>query len=53
MLSRSPITIPLDDRVIFVSLLDCAKFPSRLPEVAQTRDTVSGILCLLGCGRLG
>jgi hypothetical protein len=41
--SHTTITIPLDDRVIFVSLLNCAEFSSRLSEVAQTLDAISGI----------
>jgi hypothetical protein len=51
VLSGPSITIPLNDRVILVSFLNRAKFPSWLSEVAQTRDTISGIQFLLGCGR--
>ena len=44
--------IPLDDRVIFVSLLNCAECSSRLSEVAQTLDAISGIQFLIGGSRL-
>ena len=40
--SLTAVIIPLDDRVIFVSLLNCAEFSSRLSEVAQTLDAISG-----------
>ena len=39
---HTTVIIPLDDRVIFVGLLNCAEFSSRLPEVAQTLDPISG-----------
>ena len=39
---HTTVIIPLDDRVIFVSLLNCAEFSSRLSEVAQTLDAISG-----------
>jgi hypothetical protein len=32
--SHTTVTIPFDDRVIFVSLLNCAEFSSRLSEVS-------------------
>jgi len=51
--SHAAVIIPLDDRVIFVSLLNCAEFSSRLSEVAQTLDAISGIQFLVGRGRLG
>jgi len=38
--------IPFDDRVIFVSLLNCAEFPSRLSEVAQTLNAIFGLQVL-------
>jgi hypothetical protein len=41
--SHTTVIIPLDDRVIFVSLLNCAECSSRLSEVAQTLDAISGI----------
>jgi hypothetical protein len=46
--SHTTVIIPLDDRVIFVSLLNCAQFPSRRSEVAQTLDAISGIEFLTG-----
>jgi hypothetical protein len=45
--------IPFDDRVIFVSLLHCAELPSRLSEVAQTLDAISGIQVVVVCRWLG
>jgi hypothetical protein len=45
--------IPFDDRVIFVSLLHCAEFPSRLSEVAQALDAISGTQVLVVCRWLG
>jgi hypothetical protein len=47
-LMESPTTgiIPFYDRVIFVCLLNCAEFPSRLSEVAQTLDAISGLQVL-------
>jgi hypothetical protein len=46
--SRTAGIIPFDDRVIFVSLLNCAEFPIRLSEIAQTLDAISGIQFLVG-----
>jgi hypothetical protein len=40
--SRATVIIPFDDRVIFVSSLNCAQFSGRLSEVAQTLDAISG-----------
>ena len=48
--SHATVVIPLDDRVIFVSSLDCAEFSSRLSEVAQPLDPISGSQ-LLASGR--
>jgi hypothetical protein len=45
--------IPLDDRVIFVNLLNCAEFSGRLSEVAQTLHAISGIQFLVGGRRFG
>ena len=39
---HTTVIIPLDDRVIFVRLLNCAEFSSRLSEVPQTLDPISG-----------
>jgi hypothetical protein len=51
----SPTTgiFPSDDRVIFVSLLNCTEFSTRLSEVAQTLDAISGIQVLVVCRWLG
>jgi hypothetical protein len=46
--SHTPVIIPLDDRVIFVGLLNRAEFSTRRSEVAQTLDTISGIQSLIG-----
>jgi hypothetical protein len=53
MESHTTVIVPFDDRVIFVSLLNCAEFSSRLSEVAQTLDAISGIQFLVGGTRLG
>jgi hypothetical protein len=50
--SHTSVIIPLHDRVIFVSLLNCAEFSSRLSEVAQPFDAISGIQFLGGRGGL-
>jgi hypothetical protein len=46
--SLTTVIIPLDDRVFFVRLLKCAEFSSRLSEVSQTLDTISGFQLLVG-----
>src|ERR1019366_9682411 len=51
--SHTTVIIPLDDRVIFVSSLNCAEFSIRLSEVAQTLDAISGSQLLAGGGGLG
>ena len=51
MESHTTVIIPLDDCVIFVSLLNCAECSSRLSEVAQTLDAISGIQHLVGGSR--
>src|ERR1039458_401446 len=51
--SHTTVIIPFDDRVTFVSLLNCAQFPSRNSEVAQTLDAISGIEFLAGGSGLG
>jgi hypothetical protein len=40
--SRATVIIPLDERLLFVSSLNCADFSSWLSEVAQTLDAISG-----------
>jgi len=49
--SFSTVIIPLDDRVLFVSSFNCAKFSARHSEIAQTLDTISGIKILAGARR--
>jgi hypothetical protein len=39
----TPVTVPFDDCVVFVGLLDCAEFSSRLSKVPQTFYTISRI----------
>jgi hypothetical protein len=51
--SHASVIIPLHDRVIFVSLLNCAEFSGRLSEVAQPLDTISGIQFLVAGRGLG
>jgi hypothetical protein len=51
--SHTTVTIPFDDRVIFVGLLDCAEFSRRLSEVAQTLDAISGSEFLAGGRGIG
>jgi len=41
--SHPTVIVPLDDRVLFVSSLNCSEFSIRLSEVAQTLDAISGI----------
>ncbi len=52
MESLATVTIPFDDRVIFVSLLHRAEFSRRLSKVAQTLDAISGIQFLAADGGL-
>ncbi len=51
--SHTSVIIPLHDRIIFVSLLNCAEFSSRFSEVAQPLDTISGIQFLVAGRGLG
>jgi hypothetical protein len=51
--SHTTVIIPFDDRVIFVCLLNGAEFSSRLSEVAQTLDAISGVQFLAGGRGLG
>jgi hypothetical protein len=50
--SHTTVIIPFDDRVIFVRPLDCAQFPSRLSEISQTLDPISGTQFLVGSKRV-
>ena len=47
MKSHTTVIIPFDDRVIFVSSLNCAELSGRLSEVAQTLDAISRIQLLV------
>ena len=47
MESLTAVIIPFDDRVILVSLLNRTEFSSRLSEVAQSLDAISGIQFLV------
>jgi hypothetical protein len=53
MESHTTVIIPFDDRVIFVSLLNRAEFSSRLSEVTQSLDAISGIQFLVGGNGVG
>jgi hypothetical protein len=50
---HTTVIIPLDDRIIFVSLLNCAEFSSGFSKIAQTLDPISGSQLLAGGGGLG
>jgi hypothetical protein len=50
---HTTVIIPFDDGVIFIRLLNGAEFSSRLPEVAQTLDSISWIKFLAGGSQLG
>ena len=51
--SLTAVIIPFDEGVIFVSLFNCAEFSSRLSEVAQSLDAISGVQFLVARRRLG
>jgi len=51
--SHTAVIIPFNDRVIVVSLLNSADFSSRLSEVAQTLNAISGIQFLVGGSGFG
>jgi len=51
--SHTTVIIPFNDRVVFVSLFNCAELSSRLSEVAKTLDAISGIEFLAGRRGLG
>ena len=46
--SHSTVIIPLYKRVVFVRLLNCSEFSSRLPKISQTLDTITGIQFQVG-----
>jgi hypothetical protein len=47
------VIIPLDDCILFISLLNCPEFSSRLAEVAQAFDPISGVQFLVCGERVG
>jgi len=47
---HTTVIIPLDDRVLFVSLLNRAEFSVQLSEVAKTLGAISGNQLLAGGG---
>jgi hypothetical protein len=51
--SHATVVIPLDDCVLFVGSLNCAELSSRLSEIAQALDAISGSQFLVGGRRLG
>jgi hypothetical protein len=53
MESLTTVIVPFDERIILVRLLNCAEFSSRLSEVAQPLDPISGIQFLVGGRGLG
>ena len=53
MESHTIVMIPFNDGVVFVSLLNCAELSSRLSEVAQILDAISGTQFLAGGRGLG
>jgi hypothetical protein len=46
--SHTTVVIPLYKRVVFVRLLNCTEFSSRLSEISQTLDAITGIQFRLG-----
>jgi hypothetical protein len=50
---HTTVVIPLHDRIIFVSTLNCTEFPSWLSKIAQTLDAISGVKFLVGDRRVG
>jgi hypothetical protein len=50
---HTTVMIPFDDYIIIVCLLNCAQFPSRISEVAQTFDAISWNQFLIGGSGFG
>ncbi len=46
--SHTSMAIPLYKRVVFIRLLNCSEFSSRLSEISQTLDAITGIQFRLG-----
>jgi hypothetical protein len=51
--SQTTVITPFDDSVILISLLNCAEFSSRLSEVVQSLDAISGIQFLVAGSGVG
>jgi len=51
--SHTTAIVPFDDRVIFVSLFNRTQLSSRLSEVAQTLDAISGNQFVVASSGLG
>jgi hypothetical protein len=51
--SLTTVIIPFDNRIIFISLLNCAEFSRRLSEIAQTLYSISGTKFLVAGSGLG
>jgi hypothetical protein len=45
--SLTTVSIPFNDRIVFVGSFNCAEFSGRLSEVTQTLDAISGIQFLV------
>jgi hypothetical protein len=43
MQSRTPVVVPFDHGILFVSSFHCAKFPRRRSEITEPLDAISGI----------
>jgi hypothetical protein len=50
--SHATVIIPLYKCVVFVRLLNCTEFSSRLSEISQTLDTITGTEFRVGSGGL-
>jgi hypothetical protein len=50
--SHTTVVIPLYERVVFVRLLNCSEFSSRLSEISQTLDAITGIQFQVGSSGL-
>ena len=46
--SHTSIAIPLYKRIVFVGLLNCSEFSSRLSKISQTLDAITGIQFRVG-----
>ena len=46
--SHSTVIIPLYKCIVFVGLLNCSEFSSRLPKISQALDAITGIQFRVG-----